>query len=655
MNRTLQIPNVKFLRNRQPSLREIENLLDYIPQGALLLDLDRNRILLANAKIAELTAFTRAELTNSDIEGLLPKLSNYIQDFPAADNSTTFIDTIRTHQGSNIDVMVDLIRLNYQGTWGLVILEPSELIELKAAEKKRQLDRYEELYSLASASQETDFQLAMQNALEAGHRLTGADHLALYLDKSNNPGLELTLTWGSEKIFPEFINPDIADDLTKPIIWTPGKRASNPLFQSARAANFDYLAYYPLGEQGEHNGLLVLAANNGEHTQDNSSVSMILAATISGIIKQHNLHECFRLNEMQVKHDLNIGERIKEFTKDGVILLSPELMIEDLNPEAETLLGYATQEICGQIVSNVLIGPSNLIPALQAAQDGISSPNLGEVHLHRRDGVAFLAHISTIPLMAGSQLQGVLIFFRDLSAHEEFEIRNQQLEQRALLGEVTAIFAHEVRNPINNISTGLQLMAMNLPQEDPNQEVISRLSDDCNRLTHLMQSVLTFSRPPENKFQKVELAVLIPTLLERWRPRLARLNVKHEFLVTIENSTIMGDPRTLEQVFSNLIGNSVEAMKKTGGTLTISIRTSHQEGNRQHIEINVIDNGPGIPNDLIDRIFEPFVTTNRNGTGLGLSIAKRIVTAHKGTICANSVAGGTVFQVIFPLAQDNEA
>jgi signal transduction histidine kinase len=198
-------------------------------------------------------------------------------------------------------------------------------------------------------------------------------------------------------------------------------------------------------------------------------------------------------------------------------------------------------------------------------------------------------------------------------------------------------------------------MAMNLPQEDPNQEVISRLSDDCNRLTHLMQSVLTFSRPPENKFQKVELAVLIPTLLERWRPRLARLNVKHEFLVTIENSTIMGDPRTLEQVFSNLIGNSVEAMKKTGGTLTISIRTSHQEGNRQHIEINVIDNGPGIPNDLIDRIFEPFVTTNRNGTGLGLSIAKRIVTAHKGTICANSVAGGTVFQVIFPLAQDNEA
>ena len=243
---------------------------------------------------------------------------------------------------------------------------------------------------------------------------------------------------------------------------------------------------------------------------------------------------------------------------------------------------------------------------------------------------------------------------RDLSAHEESEVRNQQLEQRALLGEVTAIFAHEVRNPINNISTGLQLMAINLPSDDPNQEVIGRLLDDCNRLTHLMQSVLTFSRPPENKFQQVELADLIPTLLERWRPRLARLKVNHEFKCSTEDTTVVGDPRALEQVFSNLIGNAVEAMKVTGGSLCIHIRPSHLEGGRQHIKVNVIDDGPGIPPDLIDRIFEPFVTTNRNGTGLGLSIAKRIVSAHKGTISVSSVPGGTVFQVIFPLSQKNE-
>jgi nitrogen-specific signal transduction histidine kinase len=71
--------------------------------------------------------------------------------------------------------------------------------------------------------------------------------------------------------------------------------------------------------------------------------------------------------------------------------------------------------------------------------------------------------------------------------------------------------------------------------------------------------------------------------------------------------------------------------------------------------VNVIDDGPGIPPNLIERIFEPFVTTNRNGTGLGLSIAKRIVSAHKGTIKVSSLPGGTVFQVLFPLIKENEA
>jgi signal transduction histidine kinase len=169
-----------------------------------------------------------------------------------------------------------------------------------------------------------------------------------------------------------------------------------------------------------------------------------------------------------------------------------------------------------------------------------------------------------------------------------------------------------------------------------------------------MQSVLTFSRPPENKFQNVELAKLIPTLLERWRPRLARLNIVHEFKSNVEDSTIWGDPRSLEQVFSNLIGNAVEAMKVNGGNLSIHVRPSLLEGGRQHLEVNVIDDGPGIPQDLIEHIFEPFVTTNRNGTGLGLSIAKRIISAHRGTISVSSVPGGTVFQVIFPLFHETE-
>ncbi|GAH67274.1 unnamed protein product, partial [marine sediment metagenome] len=266
---------------------------------------------------------------------------------------------------------------------------------------------------------------------------------------------------------------------------------------------------YPLGEEEAFSGLLVLSSIEGGIPGDNLDVLKILSATIINILQHNNRLDRLTSEQNKMLQEIRIGDMIEENTQDGVILLSPDLLIQKLNPTAETLLGYAAQEIYGQPVNNVLIGPSNLVPAMQSAQGGVSTPNLGEVHLHRRDGVAFLAHISTIPLLDGDEVEGVLVLIRDLSAHEESEIRNQQLEQRALLGEVTAIFAHEVRNPINNISTGLQLMAMNLPSDDPNQEVIGRLIDDCNRLTHLMQSVLTFSRPHENKFKHVVLADLI--------------------------------------------------------------------------------------------------------------------------------------------------
>lgn len=654
MNRTLTIPGVSFLRSRQPSLGEIESILDFLPNAAFLIDIEKNQLLLANAKSTELTAFTREELISKSLGEILPFLSNHVQEFVQTSKPKTYVDTLAVHNRTNIEVRVNLTGLDLDGSWGLVTVEPTSERELQLAEKRRNRDQLHNLQNLASAAQETDIRLALQIALDSGLHLTGADLLALYVVDASKPSLVKVMERGSKDQLPEYINADELDDLTKDVIWTPGDRAANTLSKVGRKLNLSFIQSFPLMEEDALTGLLVLGAYDGYLREEDNQLVEILSTTVSGIIRNNILRENSLQNQSILTQKLLTGETIFDATQEGIIQLSPDLEIEELNPQAETLLGYAAQEVKGQPVNNILIGPSNLVPALQAAQQGIATRNLGEVHLHRRDGVAFLAHVSTLPITYQDQVNTIMILLRDLSAHEEYEIRNQQLEQRALLGEVTAIFAHEVRNPINNISTGLQLMASNLPEEDQNQEVIARLKDDCTRLTDLMQSVLTFSRPPESKFQKVDLAELLPTLLERWRPRLARLKVEHEFKSFSESSLIIGDSRSLEQVFSNLIGNSVEAMKMTGGCLSIHLRPSDSEGGRQHIEVNVIDDGPGIPAELVERIFEPFVTTNRNGTGLGLSIAKRIVTAHKGTISVSSVPGGTVFQVRFPLIQKTE-
>jgi signal transduction histidine kinase len=236
-----------------------------------------------------------------------------------------------------------------------------------------------------------------------------------------------------------------------------------------------------------------------------------------------------------------------------------------------------------------------------------------------------------------------------VSENEQIRLQTQQLEQRAILGEVNAIFAHEVRNPINNISTGLQLMESTLAQDDKNREVIARLQQDCSRLTHLMESVLAFSRPMEYTMEPVDLALLLQNLIERWRPRLARLKIETNIQVAPDTPKVNGNPRALEQVFVNLVSNASQAMGETGGFLVMKNPGCNTNSQLPEVEVTVSDTGPGIPEEIRDHIFEPFVTTSKKGTGLGLAITKRIVVAHKGTISVNSVPGGTVFVVRLPL------
>jgi two-component system sensor histidine kinase AtoS len=654
MIKQLRFPSMAMLSRRQPSLADLEALLDLLPQPAFLWDQLAGQFLLANARATELTAFTRAELTEINPEVLFQPASPDVSGQHPLGSSLAYLPL---RQGGTIEVIATLIGLDPQKSWCLVTLEPVSASQQIRAEQQRQAVRLEELAHLAASALAPSTAKAIQEALAAGHRLTGAGLLAVYLARPNQPSLERTYTSGIQvgdgeaEVFPQQLPADEVPSLLQTAPWAPGKRAATSLQRAARAAHLAYLASVPLGSVEALIGVLVSADPGGLLHEDHLSLLRVVAATITGLIEQESLRSNLAERENDALRLASFNSAVWEANQDGILVLTRELGVSDLNPAAEEILGYASREVSDQPVGDVLIGPDNLIPALQAALQGISTPNLGNVRLHRRDGTAFPAYIRILPLTVGEQLEGVIVLLRDLSEHEQVQVRNQQLEQRALLGEITAIFAHEVRNPINNISTGLQVLALNLPEDDPNQDLINRLNQDCNRLTHLMQSVLSFSRPAESRPEPVELAILIPALVDRWRPRLARLNVRHEIKISARHTTILGDLRNLEQVFNNLIGNAVEAMSASGGNLSIQIRSGPTIGSLQQVEVNIIDDGPGIPEDTRIRIFEPFFTTNRNGTGLGLAIAKRIVTAHKGNIQVSSVPGGTVFQVQFPLIQ----
>ena len=209
----------------------------------------------------------------------------------------------------------------------------------------------------------------------------------------------------------------------------------------------------------------------------------ITAAMQHFILVSHNNSVIQRINKV-----IPILRSVIDNTQDGVIVLEPDLSIVEINSSAETMLGYSNQEVVDQPVKNVLIGTETFTSALNSAVQGIPTHNLGNLNLHRRNGQAFPAQIQLIPVVIDNSINKIVILLFDHSENEQARIHTQQLEQRAVLGEVTAIFAHEVRNPINNISTGLQLMSMNCKEESTEYELINRLQGDCARLTGLMDS-----------------------------------------------------------------------------------------------------------------------------------------------------------------------
>ena len=335
-------------------------------------------------------------------------------------------------------------------------------------------------------------------------------------------------------------------------------------------------------------------------------------------------------------------------------MLTPQMKVIEITAIAEVLLGYNCNEVCGESVENVLIGSIGLIKTLEDSVRSLKTHALTKTSLHRRDGSTFPSEMQVVPVVEDGQIRALLILIVDVSEEEENRLRTAQLENHAMLGEFTAIFAHEVRNPINNISTGLQLLANKVDGNFANLALIERAQNDCIRLNDLMDSVLAFSRPMEHKFQAVDIPALVKRVMNRWRPRMTRVNIEPYFKAGEDLPVVNGDYRSLERVFTNLISNAVDVMSESGGTLSVRVGMKEAANQQPQIEITFADNGPGIPDGMKDHLFEPFVSNKPRGTGLGLAITKQIVTTHRGAIYASSFPGGTVFHVELPVVTDGD-
>ena len=631
-----------FLTSNNDSSGVFNHLINQFSEAVFLIDGSSSRILSVNSHALQLTAFSRNEIIGKPVQDIFRNV--LIEDFePGVELKLS----LKRRKRDDLPISVKVSSLDKKSKIYFLNVIPLQGQHKNLIDNQKVL--LENLAKLSGISQEHSINQAIKTSLIISKNLLNSDLISIYHAKSGYPELIKIATIEKKEIFPARIPSNDLISLSKTTDWIPGKPVVSEIQKLGRAANLEHIVSTPLGEDGALLGLLVVGSKIGQYEDFQLNLIELIGKNISTALQHFILVENQRLKIKNQEKTILVKNTLQDESDQGVIVTEINGKIQELNSSAELILGYAEKEVKNHLVEDILIGAEDITSAIEDALRGISTHDLGNVYLHRRNGKSFPAHVKVLPVLNQEKVVSILFMLRDLSEHEQTRIRTQQLEQRAVLGGFTAIFAHEVRNPINNISTGLQLMIARLPKEDPNLNVVKRMLGDCVRLDHLMESVLSFSRPLEPKIKPMNICEHINTVIDRWRPRMGRLNIQPVINFSKDIPHIAGDQRLLEQVFTNLISNAVNVMTKSGGTLSIRIAPNYEVANHPQVEISISDTGPGIPEELVNRIFEPFVSNNPRGTGLGLAITKHIVTAHRGSINVDSIPGGTVFQVFLPV------
>jgi two-component system NtrC family sensor kinase len=225
-----------------------------------------------------------------------------------------------------------------------------------------------------------------------------------------------------------------------------------------------------------------------------------------------------------------------------------------------------------------------------------------------------------------------------------------QSQRLASLGKMAAGIAHEINNPLGGILSLSSLALEDMQKNDPNKENVVEVVKQALRCREIVKGLLQFSRQEEGKSEYLKLNQIIDTTLALVEKQALFHNIKIAKNYDPDIPLILGDNSQLQQIFMNIIMNSVEAMEEVG---TLSIST-YQNKSDEQVVVEISDTGCGVPPENIDRIFDPFFTTKEvgKGTGLGLAIAYGIVTEHQGRMSVRSnVNEGTTFTIAFPVAE----
>ena len=361
--------------------------------------------------------------------------------------------------------------------------------------------------------------------------------------------------------------------------------------------------------------------------------------------------------EARLVPDDRFFRHIVSSMRNGVIAFRRDGTLALMNDEAYRIFGLKPSlNDTGRPFADVLSVRPEILRVLSGAFELSHLPNRAELRLKELDRVIGYT-LSQVKDDGGAPI-GAVLFFKDLTQVEQLEERERLRDRLASLGEMAAGIAHELKNPLAGIEVMAGLLRRQVPDSKDAQSLLADILSEAKLANAIVVEMLEFVRPVRLQVERTDLRDVIQQSVTMAESKVPRREVVVRVNLEPGLPMIESDHHQLSQVFTNLVANAFEALDGKGA-ITISAASAAIDADPAFaglhpptpaVLVEVADDGPGIPPDLTDRIFNPFFTTKVTGTGLGLAIVRKIVDAHDGRIDVSSTPEtGTRFRVTLPV------
>lgn len=342
--------------------------------------------------------------------------------------------------------------------------------------------------------------------------------------------------------------------------------------------------------------------------------------------------------------------------RSGVITVDGKGRLAFINPTATRLLELDAQTLLGHAVLDQLkIRSSELWAAVVAGIRNGRKISRGEGMVVHPGGKIFPIGLSTTTFRQETQeAPSVTAIFTDISDLKEVQELQQRAERLEAVAALSASLAHEIRNPLASIRSSVEQLARSKHADEDERFLAGLIVRESDRLSRLLSEFLDFARVRATQFVPLDLHAVVVAVVRLIK---AHPDCRPDAAITVEGGrTILeGDEDLLHRVVANLVLNAVQAAR---GPIRIMVSVASVQGTdiphgtniENAVRLQVRDTGPGIPEEIRDRLFDPFVSGRTGGSGLGLAIVQRAVEAHRGLVLVDSAPGtGTAFTIFLPI------